>query len=110
MGSAAELVAVAVDPDHAAELLVRLGYSVTEAASGRAGLALEVRPAAHQPRRQMLQARKLHLNQQGVEYRVSAMIRRLGVQNRASLISKAYSLGVMELGQWPPRARRAPAG
>lgn len=55
-------------------------------------------------------ARKLHLNQQGVEYRVSAMIRRLGVQNRASLISKAYSIGVMELGQWPPRARRAPAG
>jgi DNA-binding CsgD family transcriptional regulator len=52
-------------------------------------------------------ARKLHLSQQGVEYRVSAMIRRLGVHNRASLVSKAYSLGVLELGQWPPRARRA---
>jgi DNA-binding NarL/FixJ family response regulator len=53
-------------------------------------------------------ARKLHLSQQGVEYRVGAMIRRLGVSNRASLVSKAYSLGVLEAGQWPPRVRRAP--
>jgi DNA-binding CsgD family transcriptional regulator len=55
-------------------------------------------------------ARRLHLSQQGVEYRVGAMIRRLGVHNRASLVSKAYSLGLMDLGEWPPRARRAPAG
>lgn len=55
-------------------------------------------------------ARRLHLSQQGVEYRVGAMIRRLGVHNRASLVSKAYSLGLMELGQWPPKARRASAG
>jgi DNA-binding CsgD family transcriptional regulator len=55
-------------------------------------------------------ARRLHLSQQGVEYRVGAMIRRLGVHNRASLVSKAYSLGLMDLGAWPPRARRAQAG
>ncbi|MCP2242187.1 LuxR C-terminal-related transcriptional regulator [Lentzea aerocolonigenes] len=55
-------------------------------------------------------ARSLHLSQQGVEYRVGAMIRRLGVHNRASLVSKAYSLGLMDLGAWPPRARRAQAG
>lgn len=55
-------------------------------------------------------ARRLHLSQQGIEYRVGVMIRRLGAHNRASLISKAYSLGFMEPGQWPPKARRAPAG
>lgn len=54
-------------------------------------------------------ARGLCLSQQGVEYRVGAMIRRLGVHNRASLVSKAYALGLLELGQWPPKARRAPA-
>lgn len=49
-------------------------------------------------------AGKLYLSRQGVEYHVSAMLRRFRVPNRAALISKAYSIGIFGVDSWPPKA------
>jgi DNA-binding CsgD family transcriptional regulator len=49
-------------------------------------------------------AGKLHLSRQGVEYHVSAMLRRFRVPNRSALISKAYSIGILGVDCWPPKA------
>jgi DNA-binding NarL/FixJ family response regulator len=46
---------------------------------------------------------RLFLSRQGVEYHVSNMLRRFKVPNRAALVSKAYSMGVLEMGSWPPK-------
>jgi PAS domain S-box-containing protein len=48
-------------------------------------------------------AAQLYLSRQGVEYHVGAMLRRLNVPNRAALVSKAYELGILSVGTWPPR-------
>jgi DNA-binding CsgD family transcriptional regulator len=48
-------------------------------------------------------AGKLFLSRQGVEYHVGAMLRRFRCPNRPALVAKAYSQGVLCLGQWPPR-------
>ncbi|SDM50810.1 helix-turn-helix transcriptional regulator [Allokutzneria albata] len=48
-------------------------------------------------------ASRLYLSRQGVEYHVSTMFRKLGVSNRPALVSKAYSLGILSVGCWPPR-------
>ncbi|PRY39617.1 PAS domain S-box protein [Umezawaea tangerina] len=48
-------------------------------------------------------ATQLYLSRQGVEYHVGAMLRALEVPNRASLVSKAYELGILSVGVWPPR-------
>ncbi|MCS7483128.1 LuxR C-terminal-related transcriptional regulator [Umezawaea endophytica] len=48
-------------------------------------------------------ATQLYLSRQGVEYHVGAMLRALDVPNRASLVSKAYELGILSVGVWPPR-------
>jgi PAS domain S-box-containing protein len=48
-------------------------------------------------------ATKLYLSRQGVEYHVSSMLRRLRAPNRAALVSRAYSLGVLSVGSWPPK-------
>jgi PAS domain S-box-containing protein len=48
-------------------------------------------------------ASKLYLSRQGVEYHVGRLLRKLKVQNRASLVSRAYSLGILKVGSWPPR-------
>jgi DNA-binding CsgD family transcriptional regulator len=50
-------------------------------------------------------AAKLYLSRQGVEYHVGTMLRRLRVANRAALVSRAYALGLLEPGAWPPRLR-----
>jgi PAS domain S-box-containing protein len=47
-------------------------------------------------------AAKLYLSRQGVEYHVSAMLRKFKVPNRAALVSKAYSMGIFSVGCWPP--------
>ena len=47
-------------------------------------------------------ATRLFLSRQGIEYHVSSMLRRLQVPNRAALVSKAYALGVLRNGVWPP--------
>lgn len=48
-------------------------------------------------------AARLHLSRQGVEYHVSGMLRKLRVPNRAALISRVYSMGVLSVGIWPPK-------
>lgn len=45
----------------------------------------------------------LHLSRQGVDYHVASLIKRLRVSNRSALISKAYHMGVLTPGLWPPR-------
>jgi PAS domain S-box-containing protein len=48
-------------------------------------------------------AAHLYLSRGGVEYHVAALLRKLKVSNRAALISKAYSMGIFEVGSWPPK-------
>lgn len=48
-------------------------------------------------------AGRLYLSRQAVEYHVCTMLRQFDVAKRAALVSKAYSLGVLEPGIWPPR-------
>lgn len=48
-------------------------------------------------------AAKLYLSRGGVEYHVGRMMRELKALNRAALVSKAYSMGVLSVGTWPPR-------
>lgn len=50
-------------------------------------------------------ATRLFLSQQGVEYRVGAMLRKFGVPDRAALVSKAFMLGLFGAAAWPPRIR-----
>jgi DNA-binding CsgD family transcriptional regulator len=49
-------------------------------------------------------AARLYLSRQGVEYHVGLMLRRFKAPNRAALVSRAYSMGVLTVGNWPPRA------
>jgi PAS domain S-box-containing protein len=48
-------------------------------------------------------AAKLTLSRGGVEYHVTALLRKLKVVNRPALVSKGYSLGILRVGHWPPR-------
>ncbi|MFE7811667.1 PAS domain-containing protein [Streptomyces sp. NPDC057433] len=48
-------------------------------------------------------ASRLHLSRQGVEYHVSGLLRKLKVPNRAALVSRSYSMGVLKVGTWPPK-------
>jgi len=48
-------------------------------------------------------ATKLYLSRQGIEYHVSAMLRRFKSPNRSALVSKAYAQGILPVGQWPPK-------
>ncbi|WP_443058054.1 PAS domain-containing protein [Streptomyces sp. KLMMK] len=47
-------------------------------------------------------ASRLYLSRQGVEYHVTCLLRKLKVPNRAALVSRAYSMGVLKVGTWPP--------
>ena len=47
-------------------------------------------------------ASMLYLSRGGIEYHVNLLMRRLKVQNRPALVSKAYSMGLLRQG-WPPR-------
>ncbi|MER5548593.1 LuxR C-terminal-related transcriptional regulator [Streptomyces sp. NPDC002589] len=49
-------------------------------------------------------ASRLYLSRQGIEYHVGLMLRRFKAPNRAALVSRAYSMGVLTAGSWPPRA------
>ncbi|MGW1054903.1 LuxR C-terminal-related transcriptional regulator [Streptomyces sp. NPDC001118] len=49
-------------------------------------------------------ASRLYLSRQGVEYHVGLMLRRFKAPNRAALVSRAYSMGILTVGSWPPRA------
>ncbi|MBL1095611.1 helix-turn-helix transcriptional regulator [Streptomyces coffeae] len=48
-------------------------------------------------------AARLYLSRQGVEYHVTRLLRKLRVPNRAALVSRAYSMGVLNVGSWPPK-------
>ncbi|MFF8732615.1 LuxR C-terminal-related transcriptional regulator [Streptomyces sp. NPDC015171] len=48
-------------------------------------------------------AARLYLSRQGVEYHVTCLFRKLRVPNRAALVSRAYSMGVLKVGTWPPK-------
>ncbi|MFC0105749.1 helix-turn-helix transcriptional regulator [Kibdelosporangium aridum] len=45
----------------------------------------------------------LYLSRGGVEYHVTTLLRKMKVQNRSALVSKAYSMGLFGVGSWPPR-------
>lgn len=47
-------------------------------------------------------AAKLYLSRQGVEYHVATMMKKLKAPNRAALVSRAYAMGVLTAGVWPP--------
>jgi PAS domain S-box-containing protein len=47
-------------------------------------------------------ASDLYLSRGGIEYHVDVMLRRLKVNNRPAMVSKAYSMGLLRPG-WPPR-------
>ncbi|WP_341829357.1 LuxR C-terminal-related transcriptional regulator [Streptomyces cyanogenus] len=51
-------------------------------------------------------AGQLHLSCKGIEYHVSAMLRKLDVPNRPALVSRAYTLGILSSGSWPPRVQQ----
>lgn len=51
-------------------------------------------------------ATELYLSRQGVEYHVSAMLRRLRVPNRSALVSRAFAMGILKAGVWPPRVHQ----
>lgn len=48
-------------------------------------------------------ASALYLSPQGVDYHISALMRRCGAQNRAGLVARAYTSGLLLPGIWPPR-------
>jgi DNA-binding CsgD family transcriptional regulator len=48
-------------------------------------------------------ASRLYLSRQGIEYHVGAMLRQFKSPNRSALVSKAYSQGILCIGQWPPK-------
>lgn len=48
-------------------------------------------------------AARLYLSRQGVEYHVTCLLRKLRVPNRAALVSRAYSMGALKVGVWPPK-------
>lgn len=48
-------------------------------------------------------AAKLYLSRGGVEYHVTTLLRKLKVTNRPALVSKSYAMGILSVGQWPPR-------
>ena len=48
-------------------------------------------------------AASLFLSRGGVEYHLTALLRRMKAKNRTALISKAYAMGYFDLGSWPPR-------
>ncbi|MGL4743191.1 MAG: PAS domain S-box protein [Dermatophilaceae bacterium] len=44
-----------------------------------------------------------HLSRQGVDYNLRTLMDRFGVGNRAELVARAYTLGVLSPTSWPPR-------
>ncbi|WP_432585201.1 LuxR C-terminal-related transcriptional regulator [Streptomyces sp. HD1123-B1] len=50
-------------------------------------------------------ARAVGLTTDGVSYHLTQLSRRWGVANRTALVARAYVLGVLDAGVWPPKAR-----
>lgn len=79
----------APEPKRAAIVLTELDARILEAiASGESTMFIGTR---------------LFLSRQGVNYHIGNMLRMFKVANRAALISRAYSAGVLDPASWPPR-------
>jgi len=48
-------------------------------------------------------ASQVFLSRQGVEYRIQGLLRRFDAPSRSALISRAFNLGVLDAGAWPPK-------
>nr|WP_276615423.1 LuxR C-terminal-related transcriptional regulator [Nonomuraea basaltis] len=48
-------------------------------------------------------ALRLNLGRQGVEYHVTSLLSKLKAPSRTALISRAYAMGVLNVGAWPPK-------
>lgn len=48
-------------------------------------------------------ATRLHLSKQTVEYHIGLMLRKFKAPSRTALVSRAHSMGMLTVGQWPPR-------
>lgn len=48
-------------------------------------------------------AQHLYMSRQAVEYHITRLLRLLNVPNRTALVSRAYSLGILKTGVWPPQ-------
>lgn len=46
---------------------------------------------------------RLHLSRQAVDYHIKGMLRMLNAVNRPELVSKACSVGMLDLATWPPK-------
>ncbi|RZU46143.1 PAS domain S-box-containing protein [Streptomyces sp. BK022] len=55
-------------------------------------------------------ARELGLSRDGVAYHLRRLSARWHAANRTELVARAYALGVLAPGVWPPRVRGAGAG
>ncbi|MGL5867026.1 MAG: PAS domain-containing protein [Dermatophilaceae bacterium] len=49
-----------------------------------------------------------HLSRQGVDYNLRTLMDRFAVGNRAELVARAYTLGVLSPTSWPPRIAEQP--
>ena len=47
-------------------------------------------------------AGRLFLSRQAVTWHIGNLIQKLGVANRTGLVSRAFSIGLLEAGSWPP--------
>jgi DNA-binding CsgD family transcriptional regulator len=50
---------------------------------------------------------RLWVSRQAVTYHISNLFTKLQANSRASLVARAYALGVLEPTSWPPSARPA---
>jgi DNA-binding NarL/FixJ family response regulator len=52
-------------------------------------------------------AAQLHFSRQGVEYRISRLLRKFDAANRAALVARAYTMGLLCADSWPPKVMDA---
>lgn len=112
-----ELTAIAVH-----DTVGRLAGVVVQLHPDMRGLAQDEPETVPRPRRQLLGAvdakvlegiargastvqlaTRLHLSKQAVEYHIGLMLRRFQAPSRTALVSRAHSMGMLTVGQWPPR-------
>ncbi|MBL1097388.1 LuxR C-terminal-related transcriptional regulator [Streptomyces coffeae] len=48
-------------------------------------------------------ASRLHFSPKYVDYRISRLMRRLHAPNRTALVARAFSLGMLDATNWPPK-------
>jgi DNA-binding CsgD family transcriptional regulator len=53
-------------------------------------------------------AERLWVSRQTVTYHIGNLLTKLEAESRAGLVARAYALGVLGAGSWPPRVAFAP--